>query len=215
MARSNKLAELIVNETSGVDHPAHLHEGWLVIKNAEATTDTSTQGEHVDLNVTEETTAPEPVVEVVAESVSTEDVAKQFADLRKEVADLRKEKELLQAERDLEKATEAAHAWAILPELSPKDFAPALVSLRKALPEVAETIEKVLGASARALSEAGILKEIGTSTGEDAADAWAKIESLAKDLVAEGRASSLAKAVGMVAENNKELYTQYLTEKGF
>jgi hypothetical protein len=27
-----KLTDLIIEETSGVDHPAHLHEGWLVVK---------------------------------------------------------------------------------------------------------------------------------------------------------------------------------------
>ena len=33
MARkAPKMTDLIIEETSGVDHPAHLHEGWLVIK---------------------------------------------------------------------------------------------------------------------------------------------------------------------------------------
>lgn len=33
MARkAPKMTELVIEETSGVDHPAHLHEGWLVIK---------------------------------------------------------------------------------------------------------------------------------------------------------------------------------------
>jgi hypothetical protein len=30
--KAPKMTELIIEETSGVDHPAHLHEGWLVIK---------------------------------------------------------------------------------------------------------------------------------------------------------------------------------------
>lgn len=212
MTRSTKLAELIVNETSGVDHPAHLHEGWLVIKNAGTATDN--QGEHVELNVTEESTVTEKAVEVAEPTVAHDEVAKQLADVRKELESIRVEKEALIAERELEKATEAAHAWAILPELSPKEFAPSLVSLRKALPEVAEAIEKVLDASARALSEAGVLKELGTSAGEEAGDAWGKIQSLANDLVAEGRAASFAKAVSLVAESNMDLYNQYLTEKG-
>lgn len=33
MPRVNRLVELDIGETSGVDHPAHLHDGWLVIKN--------------------------------------------------------------------------------------------------------------------------------------------------------------------------------------
>ena len=32
MPNSVKLTELTIKETSGVDHPAHLHEGWMVIK---------------------------------------------------------------------------------------------------------------------------------------------------------------------------------------
>ena len=30
--KAPKMTDLIIEETSGVDHPAHLHEGWLVIK---------------------------------------------------------------------------------------------------------------------------------------------------------------------------------------
>jgi hypothetical protein len=30
--KAPKMTELIIEETSGVDHPAHLHEGWLVVK---------------------------------------------------------------------------------------------------------------------------------------------------------------------------------------
>ena len=33
--RTRKMVNLAIEETSGVDHPAHLHEGWLVMKSAE------------------------------------------------------------------------------------------------------------------------------------------------------------------------------------
>jgi chromosome segregation ATPase len=33
-----KMTNLIIDETSGVDHPAHLHEGWLVVKASKTTT---------------------------------------------------------------------------------------------------------------------------------------------------------------------------------
>ena len=32
--RTRKMVKLAIEETSGVDHPAHLHEGWLVMKSA-------------------------------------------------------------------------------------------------------------------------------------------------------------------------------------
>lgn len=204
MTRSTKLAELIVNETSGVDHPAHLHEGWLVIKNAAAAT---TEGETVELNVTEQ-----PAAEQVVE---TEDLRKEVTTLLKQVAELSQEKDALLAERELEKAAEVTHAWAILPGFDAAGFAPSLVELRKALPHVAEQVEKAFAASARAIAESGVLKEIGTSATDEVADAWGKIESLANDLVARGEAASFAKAVTIVAERNKDIYNQYITEKGF
>jgi hypothetical protein len=35
MTKQRKMVNLAVDETSGVDHPAHLHEGWIVFKNAD------------------------------------------------------------------------------------------------------------------------------------------------------------------------------------
>lgn len=37
MAKAPKMVNLAIEETSGVDHPAHLHEGWLVVKAADPT----------------------------------------------------------------------------------------------------------------------------------------------------------------------------------
>lgn len=34
MPRASKMTELSIDETSGVDHPAHLREGWLVMKSS-------------------------------------------------------------------------------------------------------------------------------------------------------------------------------------
>lgn len=34
--KAPKMTDLVIDETSGVDHPAHLHEGWLVIKTSDA-----------------------------------------------------------------------------------------------------------------------------------------------------------------------------------
>ena len=33
--RTRKMVNLAIEETSGVDHPAHLAEGWLVMKAAD------------------------------------------------------------------------------------------------------------------------------------------------------------------------------------
>jgi len=211
MAQRTKLAELNVRETSGVDHPAHLHEGWMVIKEA-AMTDT-TEGEPVELDVTQ--TEAEVEVDTAPAPDHTEALVKELGDLRKELSDMRAEKARIEAERDLEKATERAHALAILPGLDPAEFGATLLELRKAAPDAAEKVEAILEGAAVALGEANIVKEAGTDAApETQADAWGRIEAQANDLVAKGEASSLAKAISLVAERDKDLYTQYLTEKG-
>ena len=68
MARkAPKMTDMIIEETSGVDHPAHLHEGWLVIKAA----DTATVADV-------ERTLPEPLGDGMSEEV-TETVAEDAA----------------------------------------------------------------------------------------------------------------------------------------
>lgn len=221
MAVSTKLAELDIRETSGVDHPAHLHEGWLVIKSAADSDADTDEGENpeMELDVTEETVVEEAVAEEptpVAASVAgpDEELRKELTDLRKELSAMRAEKERIEAEADLAKAVETAGEFAILPEVDVNEFGALLVDLRKNAPEAAEKIESVLKASARALAEAGVLKEVGTDAAEETHDAWGKIESLANDLVASGEAPSFAKAVSLVATRDKDLYNTYLIEKG-
>lgn len=41
VSKPRKMVNLAIEETSGVDHPAHLHEGWLVMKSADAQTVTT------------------------------------------------------------------------------------------------------------------------------------------------------------------------------
>ena len=220
MARRTKLAELDIAETSGVDHPAHLHEGWLVIKQAGAESDTEGDTDKVELELTADETAEE-AVDVAAETEATpvaasvagpdEALRKELTDLRKELAAIRAEKEAVEAAAELAKATETAHGWAVLPEMNPAEFAPVLLDLRKNAPEAAAAIEAIFTASARALGETGIFKEMGTATNSDGADAWALVEKAANDLVAVGEAKTFAKAVTRVAERDKDLYNRYLT----
>jgi len=238
MPQSVKLTELTIKETSGVDHPAHLHEGWMVMKSGDdldATLDQviepDSQENTVELNATpevedviEEATeveaAPEMETEAtpVAASVDSPDqteVQKELTDLRKQL-DLAKEahRELVE-ERELEKAASAAHQWAILPGLNPVDFAKVLVRLRAADQEVAKDIEAILSASSVALSEAGVFTELGADSDEDGAmDAYGRIEKAAQALVDSGQATSLAKGITLVAERDPSLYNDYINEKG-
>ena len=239
MPKSVKLTELAIKETSGVDHPAHLHEGWLVMKSEdelETTLDQiidnpDSQENTVELNATpevedviEEATEVEaaPEMEIaeatpVAASVDGPDqteVQKELTDLRKQL-DMAKEahRELVE-ERELEKATTASHQWAILPGLNPVDFAKVLVRLRAADQEVAKEIEAVLSASSVALSEAGVFTELGAEGDEDGAmDAYGRIEKAAQALVDNGEVTSIAKGITLVAERNPSLYNDYINER--
>ena len=238
MPQSVKLTELSIKEASGVDHPAHLHEGWMVMKSEDDLDSTldqiiepDSQENTVELNATpevedviEEATEVEAAPEMetveatpVAASVDGPDeteVQKEITDLRKEL-DLAKEAHrALVEERELEKAATAAHQWAILPGLNPVDFAKVLVRLRTADQEVAKEIEAVLSASSVALSEAGVFTELGAEGGEDGAmDAFGRIEKAAQALVDSGEATSLAKGITLVAERNPSLYNDYINEK--
>ena len=190
MAKSTKLTELTIKETSGVDHPAHLHEGWMVMKSEEdldlsldQIIEPDSQENTVELNatpeveeVTEEATEVAPAEEVEATPVAASVDGPDQTEVQKEITDLRKELELakeahreLIEERELEKAASAAHQWAILPGLNPVDFAKVLVRLRAADQEVAKEVEAILSASSVALSEAGVFTELGAEGDEDGA----------------------------------------------
>ena len=235
MAKATKLTELTIKETSGVDHPAHLHEGWMVMKSeADLATalnqiiEPDSQENTVELNATpeveeatEEATEVAPAEQVEATPVAASVDGPDETEVQKELTDLRKELELakeahreLIEERELEKAASAAHQWAILPGLNPVDFAKVLVRLRAADQEVAKEVEAILSASSVALSEAGVFTELGAEGDEDGAmDAFGRIEKAAQALVDSGEATSVAKGIALITERNPELYNDYLNEK--
>jgi hypothetical protein len=236
MAKTRKLVDLEIEETSGVDHPAHLFEGWLVRKDSAAVLDEvltevrdithdTDQGVEMELNTTIETPAeevvavePEPVIEPAPvlkhDDDTSEVVAKELADLRKALDDATAEAASLREEREMEKATERVSAWRILPGVVVDEFAPVLRSIRGAAPESAAVIESILDGCAEALSEAGILKELGTDLDTSSTDAYDQIEALAKSAVEAGRATNMPEAIGLVATENPDLYSRYRTEAG-
>lgn len=95
MARARKMVAIDVVETSGVDHPAHLHEGWVVAKAA----GTATATEVLDRFLTPQTrehTVPEITQEqvdaTVAEAV-TKAVAEAVAPLNETIATVTAERD--------------------------------------------------------------------------------------------------------------------------
>ena len=238
MPKTKKLVDLQIEETSGVDHPAHLYEGWLVRNDSAAVLDEALteardtehdtdQGVEMELNTTtidaptedvivEE---PEPVIEPAPvlkhdDDSASEMVTKELADLRKALDDATAEAASLRDEREMEKATERVSGWRILPGVVVDDFAPVLRSLRAANPDATGIVEGILDACAEALSEAGVLKELGTDLDDSSTDAYNQIEALAKSAVEAGRAKSQPEAIGLVASENPDLYARYRQEMG-
>lgn len=87
------MVNLAIEETSGVDHPAHLHEGWLVMKSA----DESEVQSVLDETLTEEDSNMENVsTEAVEEQVekagmTLEEAMKKIAELEAKLAESAKE----------------------------------------------------------------------------------------------------------------------------
>jgi hypothetical protein len=141
-------------------------------------------------------------------------VKKELADLRKQLDDATAEAASLREEREMEKATERVSAWRILPGVVVDEFAPVLRSLRGADPESAAVVESILDGCASALSEAGVLKELGTDLDDSSTEAYDQIEALAKSAVEAGRVTTMPEAISLVATENPDLYTRYRSEAG-
>lgn len=70
MAR--KLVKLSIKETSGVDHPAHLHDGWVVMKSATPAEAEAVLDELRPTEISDNTPAVEAEVELPAEVIADE-----------------------------------------------------------------------------------------------------------------------------------------------
>jgi hypothetical protein len=97
MAKATKMVRLAVDETSGVDHPAHLSEGWLVMKSANAEEIEAVIDSLTDTTITKEDSVSDEstvVTEdaVVAEATPTESPAED------------KDAKIAELEAELEKA---------------------------------------------------------------------------------------------------------------
>lgn len=205
--------DLELDEVSGVDHPASLVEGWLVMKAddpiSDAFADLITDQEK---DTVEETHVADPVVEPVAD----EALAKELGDLRKALTDMTEHFEKAAAERDalaesaeIEKAAAKVAAWDQVPGMT-DEFVPVLRSLND---DQRDAVSAVFDACQIAFAEADVTKELGTDAPGDG-DALSTIETLAKGLVAEGKANNIHQAIAAVAADRPDLYAAYVGEKG-
>ena len=159
MAKARKMVSLNIEEASGVDHPAHLHEGWLVIKSDNLTgmddllSDLNKQDNNSDESLyqkgTEEETMAQDDTQIVIDEAKTtpeveidkamhngEDKKKMsYDDMMKKIADL--EEELDKANKRLAKMKKPEED-----EMKKEDITSLIKSAPEPIREMLESMEK-------------------------------------------------------------------------
>lgn len=212
--QTHQLVDLELNEVSGVDHPASLVEGWLVMKSDDPISDAfAALINDQESDPVAETHEADPVTEA---PVADEVLAKELGDLRKALTDMTTHFEKAAAERDalaetaeIEKAAAKVAGWDQVPGMN-DDFVSVLRSLND---EQADAVNAVFDACQIAFAEADVTKELGTDAPGDG-DALSTIEALAKGLVSEGKAKNIHQAMAAVAADRPDLYAEYVGGKG-
>lgn len=238
---ARKMVNLAINETSGVDHPAHLSEGWLVMKAAdpaavEAAIEKSMSGE-VPMTVEEQLAAAQEriaelegqVAKHAGEAPEVDDLVKAAPEpVRKMIEDMQKAadeavakaaaaEETLRKERgerlDAEAVAKAASDFEAL-GLDAAQVGPTLRRLNEADPDLAKAVETALLAANAKVESADIFTELGKSATRGFSGAEEKATAMAKSAVESGAAETFEQALAGVWKNNPDLYTEHLSEKG-
>ena len=237
---ARKMVKLKVIETSGVDHPAHLNEGWVVMKHddqsetsegeTEMTEEQNTdvlaeslvkaQERIAELETELETLRVEPT-EVAEVAPTEEDIMKSVpevvrvalekarTDADEARTELRKERE---ARLDAQFVQKARDEWSHL-TLDAELVGKAMRRLTETDAELAEVIEKALTSVNAQAESADIFAEIGTVGRPDNSSTLGKVQSLAKSLVADGKAKTVEQAVADLISTDPSLYHDYLAEQ--
>ena len=88
--RTRKMVNLSIEETSGVDHPAHLHEGWLVMKSAEESEVQRVLDESLteEDSIMEDTTTTATDEQVAKAEMTLEDAMAKIAELEAKLSEM-------------------------------------------------------------------------------------------------------------------------------
>jgi uncharacterized small protein (DUF1192 family) len=175
MAKARKMVGLNIEETSGVDHPAHLQEGWLVIKSENSGVDDllsdlqANQEPDASL-LTEETMPQDEKVELAAPMADDGKEKMSYGDMEEKIKKLTEELEKTKAELEktkgkMKKADETEEVETVdsLIKSAPEPLRKMLASLEQektdALAKAAETeevlkSERTTRANAEAIAKA-------------------------------------------------------------
>jgi len=102
MAKATKMVRLAVDETSGVDHPAHLSEGWLVMKSANAEEIEAVIDSLTETTITKEDSVSDESTVVTEDAVVAEAPVAEATETESSAVD--KDAKIAELEAELEKA---------------------------------------------------------------------------------------------------------------
>jgi hypothetical protein len=142
---TRKMVNLAIEETSGVDHPAHLHEGWLVMKSANESEvqrvldETLTEEDsNMEKNSTEATT--EQVETSVEEQLT---IAKaRISELEEALAKASKEEMLSEEDKKKKKMDEESSEEMDYMKSAPESVVKMIDDLRKSAEEAKAELQK-------------------------------------------------------------------------
>jgi len=194
---ARKMVNLAIEETSGVDHPAHLHEGWLVMKAANKDEVDNLADQEVNMpkieKAEEEPTYEEMKAALAKANAKIEEMQKEMDEMKKPKKDEEESKgdlpEFLQKEapaevrkafEEMQKSIDEAKAQAEAAEMelrkekAERADAEAVVKARESYANLGLDAEMV-GPALRRLDEADA--ELAKSISEILTSANAKVES--------------------------------------
>ena len=219
-----------IEETSGVDHPAHMDEGWILMKNSGLDTE---DFETIEKMVALESELADAQARLASlENEETEDELEDMGEMDDDAmmksappavreALLKARNEAFVAQEELRKEREVrldAHAVAKSMEdysnlaIDHEEFGPALRRLEELDATVVEIIAKALQSANAQAESANIFAEIGSSYMPTTAGSFQKIESLAKSAVTKGEYKTVEQAIAGLIETNPSLYAEYIAE---
>lgn len=219
-----------IEETSGVDHPAHMDEGWILMKNSGLDTE---DFETIEKMVALESELADAQARLASlENEEAEDELEDMGEMDDDAmmksappavreALLKARNEAFVAQEELRKEREVrldAHAIAKSMEdysnlaIDHEEFGPALRRLEELDATVVEIIAKALQSANAQAESANIFAEIGSSYMPTTAGSFQKIESLAKSAVTKGEYKTVEQAIAGLIETNPSLYAEYIAE---
>ena len=153
--RTRKMVNLAIEETSGVDHPAHLHEGWLVMKSAEESEvqrvlDESLTEEDSNMEDTSTTATEEQVVNPTEELTIAKARISELEEALAKASKVMPEEEMTEEEKKKKKMEEKSSEEMDFMKSAPESVVKMIENFRKQAEEATAELKKERDAHADA-----------------------------------------------------------------